>query len=162
MECGSEVKVSDRNLFRTNPIYFEICIRADPNPSESIQKKNSNLVRCKSVENLSDLMRVNSRLWIRMNPDNFCLLMNLRSELLGLIRIENSVLIILTSDSFGLRTSFGLIRIRNFGLSRIKSDRILFRIKNLGLTRIETDWFLIDLHQARLKTFFGLNRMSWD
>ena len=79
--------------------------------------------------------------------------MNPRSELFGLIWIKNSVYIILTSDSFELRTSFELIRIRTLGLSRIKSDWIFVRIKNLGLTWIEMDWFLTDLHQTRLKNF---------
>ena len=131
------VKVSDWNLFRTNPIYSEICVRVNPNPSESIRKKNVNLVWCKSVENLSNLIRVNLRLWIRMNLDNFWILMNPRSELFEWIRIEGTVQIILTSNSFGLRTSFGLIQIRSLGLSRIKSDWILVRIKYLGLRWID-------------------------
>ena len=57
-------------------------------------------------------IRLNPRLWIRMNP---------KSELFKLIRIENSVWIILTSDSFGLEVS----------------DWILVKIKNLGLRRID-------------------------
>ena len=81
--------------------------------------------------------------------------MNPKSEFFELIRIEYSVLITLTSDSFGLRTSFGLIRIGSLGLSLIDSDWILVKIKNLGLTRIETDSFLTELHQ--IENFFRID-----
>ena len=55
-------------------------------PSNSEKKFRSRLMQFgkKSI-------RLNSRLWIRMNPDNFSILMNPRLELFGLIRIENSV-----------------------------------------------------------------------
>ena len=141
------VKLKKSNFLNFTTKKFRIKIHSEPiwvNP-----KKIFNLVYCKSVENLSDLIRVNPRLWIWMIPDNFGILMNPRSKLFGLIRIENSVQIILTSDSFGLRTSFGLIRIGSLGLSRIKSDWTYVRIKNFGLTRIETDWFSTDLHRTR-------------
>ena len=72
----SLVKVSNRNLFRINPIYFEICIRA------SI-RANPSLVWCKSVK--TDLIRDFESEWIR---NNFSIL---NESDVGIIRIENSV-----------------------------------------------------------------------
>ena len=127
------------------------------------------VVWCKSVKNLSNLIRVNPRLWTWMNPKNFWILMNPRSELFGLIRIENSVWIVLTLYAFGLRTSFGLIRFGSLWLNRIKfwlgfkisdldglifnrftSNEIenFFRIKSdeFGLARIQiSEWTGINL-----------------
>ena len=52
-----------------------------------------------------------------MNPDQFS---NPNKSEVGIIRIKNSIQIILTVDSFGLRTSFGFIPIGSFGLSQIE------------------------------------------
>ena len=41
LRIDSLVKVSDWNSLRTNPIYSEICIRANPNSFESIRKNLS-------------------------------------------------------------------------------------------------------------------------
>ena len=57
-----------------------------------------------------------------MNPDQF---FDPNEYEVGIIWIENSVQIILISDSFGLRTSLGLIRIgsdTDFGINWNKSD----------------------------------------
>ena len=67
----------------------------------------------------------------------------------GIIRIDPDWKVILTSDSFGSKGSDWL-RL-DFGLDR--------------RSRIELDWFLIDLHQTRLKTFLdwpGWIRISSD
>ena len=69
--------------------------------------------------------------------------MNPRSEWFKRNTQSESIRRILTSDSWGLKDWSGFIP-----------------IQSLGLTRIETDWFLTELHQTRLKTFFGLTRMS--
>ena len=45
---------------------------------------------------------------------------------------------------------------------RLKDWSGFFQIQSLRLTRIEIDWFLTELHQTRLKTFFGLTRMNSD
>ena len=71
--------------------------------------------------------------------------MNPRSEWFKRNTESESIRRIPTSDSLGLKDWFGFIR-----------------IQSLGVTRIETDWFLTELHQMRLKTFFGLTRMSSD
>ena len=97
------------------------------------------------------------RLRIRMNPHQS---FNPNESEGEILRIEYSAYITLTSNSFGLRSSFGLIRIGSLELSLIDSDWILVTIKNLGLTRIETDWFSTELHQTRLKTSFGLIRIG--
>ena len=55
-----------------------------------------------------------------MNPNESGQFFNPDESKVGMIRIENSVWIILTSDSFGLRTSFGLIWIGSLILSRIE------------------------------------------
>ena len=99
--------------------------------------------------------------------------MNLRSELFGLIRIENSVWIILTSDSFGLTTSFGLIRIGSLGLDRIEFSLGLKIPDWLGLRRIDfqpiyikrnwklfSDW--IGWVRIGADTDFGINRNNSD
>ena len=69
--------------------------------------------------------------------------MNPRSEWFKRNTQSESIRRIPTSDSWGLKDWSGFIR-----------------IQSLGLTRIETDWFLTELHQTRLKTYFGLTRMS--
>ena len=71
--------------------------------------------------------------------------MNPRSEWFKWNTESESIRRIPTSDSWGLKDWSGFIR-----------------IQSLGLTRIETDWFLTELHQTRLKTFFRLTRMSSD
>ena len=71
-----------------------------------------------------------------MNPKSEWFKRNTQSELIRRIP---------TSNSWGLKDWSGFIR-----------------IQSLGLTWIETDWFLTELHQTRLKTFFGLTRMSLD
>ena len=71
--------------------------------------------------------------------------MNPRSEWFKRNTQSESIRRIPTSDSLGLKDWSGFIRIHS-----------------LGLTRIETDWFLTELHQTRLKNFFGLTRMSSD
>ena len=64
---------SDWNLIWTNPIYSEVCTRAN-------SKKVFNLVWLKLVENLYEL--------IRINPDQS---FNPNESAIGIIRIENSV-----------------------------------------------------------------------
>ena len=71
--------------------------------------------------------------------------MNSRSEWLKRNTQSESIRRIPTSDSWGLKNWSGFIR-----------------NQSLGLTRIETNWFLTELHQTRLKNFFGLTRMSSD
>ena len=71
--------------------------------------------------------------------------MNPRSEWFKRNTQCESIRRIPTSQSWGLKDWSGFIR-----------------IQSLGLTRIETDWFLIELHQTRLKTFFRLTQMSSD
>ena len=91
-----------RNLYPSQSKF----IRVNP-------KKVFVLVRWKSVENLSDLIRVNPRLWIWMNQDQF---FNPNESEIGIIRI--------VSDwEFSLNHSdLGFIRIGSLGLSRIESD----------------------------------------
>ena len=101
-----------------------------------------NVVWCKSVENLSHLIRVNSRLWIRINPDQF---FNPDESEVGIIRID--------SDSFGLRTSHGFINIGSL-------DRKLFLYwlgwvqissgTDLGMNRYKSDWFRISFNPKLL------------
>ena len=96
----------------------------------------------KFIPNQSDSIRdfqsewIRKKFWIQINPRSEWFKRNTQSE---------SIRRIPTSDSLGLKYWFGFIR-----------------IQSLGLTRIETDWFLTELHQTRLKTFFGLTRMSSD
>ena len=71
--------------------------------------------------------------------------MNPRSEWFKRNPQSESIRRIPTSDSLGLKDWSGFVR-----------------IQSLGLTRIATDWFLTELHQTRLKIFFGLTRMSSD
>ena len=71
--------------------------------------------------------------------------MNPRSEWFKRNTQSESIRRIPTSDSWGLKDWSEFIR-----------------FQSLGLTRIEMDWFLTELHQTRLKTFFGLTRMSSD
>ena len=71
--------------------------------------------------------------------------MNPRSEWFKRNTQSESIRRTPTSDSWGLKDWSGFIR-----------------IQSLGFTRIETDWFLTELHQTRLKTFFGLTRISSD
>ena len=92
-----------------NPNSFEL-IRTHPSCSEKSFQSRLMQIGRKSI-------RLNPRLWIRMNPDQF---LDPYEFEVGIIRMENSVSIILTWDWFGLRTSFGFIRIGNLGLSRIE------------------------------------------
>ena len=71
--------------------------------------------------------------------------MNPRSEWFKRNTESESIRRIPTSDSLRLKDWSGFIR-----------------IQSPGVTRIETDWFWTELHQTRLKTFFGLTRMSSD
>ena len=71
--------------------------------------------------------------------------MNPRSEWFKRNTQSESIRRIPTSDSLGLKDWSGFNR-----------------IQGLGLTRIETDWFLTKLHQTKMKTFFGLTRISSD
>ena len=158
------VKVSDWNLFWTNQIYSEICNRTHPSQSDF------NLVWCKSVEDLSELIRYFEFEWIRTNFFN-----PYESEV-RIIRIENLVEIILTSNSFGLRTSFGFIRIGSLGLNRIEFwlrlkisywDGLIFNqitlneienffridLDELGLVRIQTSqWILLVQNNFQFET----------
>ena len=72
-------------------------------------KNVPNLVRCESVENQSD------SIWIIPTSDSF-----------RLILIENSIIINLSSNSFGLKS------------------------------RIESDWFSTHSHRMRFTIFFGI------
>ena len=84
------VKVSDWNLFRTSQIYFAICIRANPNSPDPIQKKFS-ISRSMQIGRKS--IRLNPRLWIQMNPNQFFNPnMNPRLDLCGLgIQYKSSI-----------------------------------------------------------------------
>ena len=83
-------------------------------------KKVFNLVWCKSIKNLSDFIRVNPKLWIRMNPDQF---FNRNESEIGIIRIDSDFAF--SSNRYDL----GFIRIKNF-----------FRIRSDWKSRIESDW----------------------
>ena len=135
-----------RNLFQRQ----SELIRVNP-------KKVFNLVWCNSVKNQSVSIRVNPRLWIRMNPNQY---FNPNESEVGILRIDSDWVFRLNHSDLGLIWIKNFIRIESLGLSLIDSDWILVRIKNLGLTRIETHWFLTELHQTRLKSFFGLTRIG--
>ena len=95
--------------------------------------------------NSSDLIRLNPRLPFRINPKEF---LNPTESEVRTIQTEFSIRI--NPNNFDLR----FIRIKKlFGFIRIQS---------LGLTRIKSDRFSTDLHQTRLKFFFGLTRMGSD
>ena len=97
-----------------------------------------------------------------MNPDQS---FNPNESEVGILRIDSDWVFRLNHSDLGFIWIKNFFRINLDWKSRIESDWfgwILIWIKNLGLIRIETDWFLIELHQTRLKTFFGLTRMSLD
>ena len=128
------MKVSDWYSFRTNQIHFEICIRTNRNSSDSDRMN----FWCELVEKISNL--------IRMNPDQF---FNPNKSEIGIIRIGNSVKIILTLDPFGF------LRRQRLGLTRIKSRFGLKVWDSIGL-------IFNRFASTRSTTFFGLTRMSLD
>ena len=99
-----------RNLF---PRQSEL-IRVNP-------KKVFNLVWCNSVKNQSVSIRVNPRLWIRMNPDKS---FNPHEFEVGILRIDSDWVFRLN------HSDLGFIWIKNF-----------FRIHSDWKSRIESDWF---------------------
>ena len=99
-----------RNLF---PRQSEL-IRVNP-------KKVFNLVWCNSVKNQSVSIRVNPRLWIRMNPDQH---FNPNESEVGILRIDSDWVFRLN------HSDLGFIWIKNF-----------FRIHSDWKSRIESDWF---------------------
>ena len=114
-----------RNLF---PRQSEL-IRVNP-------KKVFNLIWCNSVNNQSVSIRVNPRLWFRMNPDQS---FNPHESEVGILRIDSDWVIRLNHSDLGFIWIKNFFRIGSLGFSLIDSDWILVKIKNLGLTRIETD-----------------------
>ena len=122
------------NLFRNlYPSQSEL-IRINP-------KEVFNFVWCKSVDNISDLIRVNPRLRIRMIKNQF---FNPNETEVEIIRIEDTVKVILTSDSVGLEVSDWVGFNRNeFFLGLKISDWIELIFSQIALNEIEI-FFWID------------------
>ena len=93
-------------------------------PSELIRvnpKKVFNPVGCNSVKNQSVSIRGNSRLWIRINPDQS---FNPHESEVGILRIDSDWVFRLN------HSDLGFIWIKNF-----------FRIQSDWKSRFESDWF---------------------
>ena len=141
------VKVSDWNLCQTNRINFDSFRNLYSDSSETIRKKFSitfdgnhvkiNLSQSKIFKPNQNSIRALQSEWIMTK---FSIRMNLRSEWFKLNLQSESIRTIPTTHSLGLKNCSGFIRIQSFGLSRID--------------------FKTDLHQKRLKTFFGLTLIS--
>ena len=98
-------EVSDWKLFRTNPIYSEICIRANANSSDSIRKS----FQSRLIQISKNPFRLNPRLRIRMSSDQF---FSCHASEIGIIRVGRLELSRMEWDWI-------LVRIKNLALTRI-------------------------------------------
>ena len=113
---------------KTIPIHSNICIRANANHSEPIQKSVVSRLM-KNGQKPIRLNPINSETSIRMNPNQSETKLSIqinsinpRSEWFELILIENSVWINPSSDWFGLIWIENLVSDWCLGINRIRSD----------------------------------------
>ena len=116
----SLAKVSDWNSFRVNQNYSDSFRYLYPSQCESFRTNSKNflyLVWWKKVKNRSDLIRINPRQlseWIRTNPKSSFQSRSIKIYLSSDWSKPNfkseSIRIISTLDSFGLKIRFGTIR----------------------------------------------------
>ena len=131
------VKVSDWNSFQTNQIYFELfrnLSQANSNPSQSIRKKL--WIWCKSVKNQSvsirvdptflilikiqsDLIRLNPRLAIRINPKKY---LNSNESEVRMIQTEFLIRINPNNSDLGFVRISKIVLNHSDSKSRINSD----------------------------------------
>ena len=134
-----ELIPNQSDLFRF--ISKSVRVQTNPNSSASIWKKfliSLHASRVKIYPTQSELIRD----WIWMISDQF---FSPNESEVGIIRVDSDW------EFSSNHSDLGFIRIGRLGLAQIE---FWFGLKI-------SDWFLINLHQTRLQTYFGLTRIEF-